>query len=548
MIHGFWLPLVYVKYYLMKINKPLRFLTKGSCFVLSALIVFSCSTRSELSNHIPKDANLVMALDVKSMSVKALDFKQMLSFENIRKAMGSLGSNDTTENSLENSGIDFLNKAYFFMKTNENGQYGAAIAGLSDAAKFETFVKESDSDLVVTEEGGYKFGVSEGDKMAVAWNASKAIVLFGGENPKETLSFLVNLKEEESLGAHSKTFGDLEGEAADVSLWVSFDGLEKMVPQYGVSGTGMDLTETFLTAGCNFEDGQIVIDSKYISNEEMSEKFAFVKPSVSSQVADQLPGKSVVSMLGFALDMDKVYAYLEQENLVETYGASSSQMTGLTVKEFLTMLTGDIAVTVNGMEMKDVKSMNWATGEEVMRREPEADYCAVLGIAEKERASQLLAKFAESGMLTKTDTYYSFQDKLFVIEKEGSLIITGTEATKQFALDGNGEKLSDELKSMLTDNATSFYVNPNNIPEEMFSSSPLVGSNIRTSEVEDVIFTGSTVKDNVTTSKIVIRFRQKNENSLVTLARISKKISEDWAKQVPAPTSLDAGEDVVLAP
>jgi hypothetical protein len=533
----------------MKIQKPLSVLVNGCYIFLSALAVFSCGSKSELSNHIPKDANVVMAFDVKSMSLKALDFKQMLSFENIREALGSLGTNDTTENSFENSGIDFLNKAYFFMKTNENGQYGAAVAALSDASKFETFIKNADSDLVVTQEGDFKFAVSEAEKMAVAWNATKAILLFGGDNPKETLSFLANLKDEESLGSQSKTFDDLENQAADISLWVSFEGLDKLVPQYGMANPGINLAETFLTAACNFEDGQIVIDSKYISNEEMSEKFAFVKPSVSEQVAGQLPGKSVVGMLGFALDMEMVYAYLEEQNLIEAYGASSSQMTGLTVKEFLTMLTGDIAVTVNGMEMKEVKSINWATGEEIMRKQPEPDYCAIFGIAEKERASQMLAKFAENGMLTKTDNYYSFQDKLFVIEKEGSLVLTGTAATKQFILDGTGEKLNDELKGMLTGNATSIYVNPNNVSEEVYAyGSPLVGSNIKNSEVEDILFTSSTVKDNVTDSKILIRFRAKDENSLVTLGRISKKISEEWARQAQPPAAFEPAAEVVSVP
>jgi hypothetical protein len=509
------------------VNSPLRALTHGIFVFLLVPLIFSCSNKSELANHIPKDANVVVAFDIKKMGLKSLKLEEIFTVDNIKKALGSLGEKDTTSN-FANSGIDFLNKAYFFMKTAENGQhYGAVIAALSDSKKFENFIKESAKDIKVKEEGGFKMASFEEGKNIICWNQNELILLYGGENPKEKILTLANLKKDESLISASKTFSELENESADISVWVNFESLEKLASQYSPATSGVSLKETFLAATCNFEDGQIVIDSKYTANKEMADKLNFVKGNVSPEVVNVLPGNSVIAMLGFALDMDKMFSYLEQEKVLDAYSASATQLTGLTVKEFFTMLSGDVGVTLNGVEMKEVKTVNWMTGEEVTNNVPEANYCAVIGVANKETVSKFLGHLETNGMLAKTDNYYSFQNKLFVIDNGSSLIITGTESTKQSALGGNAEKLNEELKSLLTSNATSVYLNLKNIPETVFSTAnPLVGSNIKNSEVEDIIITGSTVQNNVTSGKIVIRFKEKNENSLVTLTRISKKYAE----------------------
>jgi hypothetical protein len=509
------------------VNSPLRALTHGIFVFLLVSLIFSCSNKAELTNHIPKDANVVVSFDIKKMGLKSLKLEEIFTVDNIKKALGSLGEKDTTTK-FANSGIDFLNKAYFFMKTADNGQhYGAVIAALSDSKKFEDFIKESAKDIKVEQEGDFKLASFEQGKNIICWNQNELILLYGGENPKEKILALANLKKDESLLSTSKTFSELEGESADISFWVSFESLEKLASQYSPATSGVSLKETFLAATCNFEDGQIVINSKYTANKEMSDKLNFVKSNVSNDVIDQMPGNSVIAMLGFALDMDKMFSYLEREKVLEAYSATSTQFTGLTVKEFFAMLSGDIGVTLNGVEMKEVKTVNWMTGEEVTSNVPEANYCAVIGVADENIVSKFLDHLEKNGMLSKTDNYYSFQNKLFVIDNGSSLIITGTESTKESALGGNAEKLNDELKSLLTSNATSAYVNLKNIPETLFSNaSPLVGSNIKNSEVEDIILTGSTVQNNVTLGKIVIRFKEKNENSLVTLTRISKKYAE----------------------
>jgi hypothetical protein len=530
----------------MKISKfPLKIVMNGFFICLLAAVIFSCSSKSDLASHIPKDANFVAAFDMKSVGLKSMDFKEILTVDNIKKAFASLGNQDTTSNDLKNTGIDFLNKAYFFVQATDNSQYnGAIVAALSDAKKFEDFIKKNEN-AVVTDEGNYKVAsMPEQKGIIVAWNTNELIALFGDSVQKETILAIANQKEGESLASNSDSFKELEDKHTDVALWASFESFEKLIPPGTMPASNMNLKETFLTASCNFEDGQIVVDTKYYTNKEMAEKFAFIKQNVSNEVADALPGKSVIGMFGFALDMDKVYGYLEQEKLVEMYDPTSSQMTGLTLKEFLTMLTGDIAVTLNGIEMTDVKAMDWTTGQEVTRKQPQPDYCAVLGIANKEKATQLLGHLEQSGMLTKVNNYYTFQNKVFVVEKGSSIIITGTESMNQFALDGNGDKLDAKLVTMLTSNASSFYINPNNIPESVYAGNPIMASGMKDSQFEDLTITSSTVIDNVATGQMVIRFKEKGVNSLITLSRMSKKYGEAIQEAAVA-AKLQEGQQTV---
>jgi hypothetical protein len=523
---------------------PLRLISRAAFALLLAIGLLSCSKESKLATHIPKDANAVLAFDVKSMGLKSLDFKEILTFDNLKKAFSSKSESDSAANSLKDSGIDFMNKAYFFAKAGtENKTYGVAVIALSDAAKFETFLKKMIGDVTITEEGDYKLA-SPDEKTMIGWSKSDVLVLYGSENPKETLLSLANLKKEESLASNSDSFKALEKESADIACWVSFEDFQKLIPA-GVTPTTINLKETFLTATCNFENGQIVVDTKYTTNNETATKLNFIKANVSNDVSNALPGNSVIAMMGFAIDMEKTYNYLEQEKLLEVYGGMVTPLTGLTPKELFTMLSGDIAVTVNGMAMQDVQRMDMATGQIVTKQEPNPEYCVAIGITDKDKASQLLSHFAEGGMLTKNENFYSFQNKMFIVDKGTSLIITGTESIKQSMLDGKSEKLNGELSNLLSANASSMYVNFNNIPETFYNGdNASMKQSIQDTELEDITFTSSALSGNSTSGKLVVRFKEKGENSLITLGRVTKKFSEKMKTQAPVVATSVTPEEI----
>ncbi|WP_165824085.1 DUF4836 family protein [Pseudochryseolinea flava] len=534
----------------MQFAKNTRSLRHGLVILsLSALVLVSCSKENRLATHIPKDATGVLAFDVKSLAMKSLDFKELLSVEGVKKVFTDL--DDSVSTALRNSGIDYMNKAYIFGKIEgENSGYGAAIVALTDANKFEAFVKKASKDVVITKEGSYSLATIE-DKSIIGWSETELIVLVG-TNDKEKLMAIANLKKEESLIATSETFKDLEKQTADIAWWMNFEGFQNFIPQTGMPGSNFNLKETFMMATCNFEDGQVVVDTKYQGNDEMLKKFNFIKNNVSNDVAGAMPGKTVIGMAGFGLDMDALYQYLESEHLVEAMGAQAEQMLGLTPKEAFETFSGDIAATVNGVSMKEVKRLNWSTGEEYTAQEPEFDYYALIGIAKKENAVKILEQFVAQGMLTKTDNVYSFQDKVFIVEKGNAIAITGSSALKDFAVSGSGEKLNGELSGLLTSNASSMYVNFTNIPSTFYEgSNASLGEHIGNIAVEEIVATSSAVKDKTSTGKLVVKFKNKSENSLLTITKIAKKygdmIPTEPTFTEPAMDSTAVTEEPVVA-
>ena len=531
----------------MKIAKsPVQSTVYGMLIILFVLLLSSCGNKSELSNNIPKNASVVLAFDVKSMGLKSVDFKEMLSFDKIKKALGSIGEEkDTTKVSINDSGVDFLTKSYLFVSSQGATPYGGVIAALSDAKKFEDFIKKSDSEIVVTEEGKVKLANFAENKGMVAWTDTKVVVLFGTETAKETALSIINLKKEESLASVNDSFKESMKADADISAWMSFEDLMKMVPQYNSTMQTANLKETFMTGTCNFEDGEIVVEGKYTMNPEMAAKFNFYKASISNDVISVMPGKSLIGMFGFALDMEKIYTYLENEKLLDAYAPTVTQMTGLTVKELLTMFSGDFAMTVNGVEMKPVQKIDYTTGEMRTSNEPTPDYTAVMGLADKDKATKMLDQFVTAGFITKPGAYYTFQNKVFVILKGSALFVTGTESTRQAILDGKTDKLNSEVISLLSSNASSMYVNLLNVPSAAYSEG--IETRVKDSELEEIEFTGTTVSGTESKGKMIFKFKNKKENSLVTLSRVSKKFG-DLMKQARPPVMEEIPTDTVAAP
>lgn len=527
---------------------PLKSIYYGLCLIACATVFASCGDDSKLTRHIPKDAAGVLALDIKSLALKSLDFQEILKTENIKKMFQS--SDDSVSKVFRNAGIDFMDKGYMFAKGTEAGKgYGAAVVALSDAAAFETFVKKINTAAAVSEEGGIRTAELK-DGVVVAWNKTEAIFVIADQNGKETALTLANLKKEESVVGVA-TFAEVEKLDADISFWMNLDGIQSLVPQspYGPVTPQVNFKDSYVTATCNFEDGQIVIEGKTFANEEMAKTYNLLLPTVKTEIVQAVPGSSVIALAGFGIDMSALEKYLESQNLLQAYDPLVQQQTGLTAKEILAMFDGNFAISVNGVTMKEVPQVDYMTGEETLVQSPDFDYSVVIGIANKETANKLLTQFTEAGMLTKSDKYYAVGKEVFLVEKGDAFVVAHTEARRDATIEGKGEKLNADLSGLFAANAGAMYVNTNNIPAEFFTggNAPL-GMHLSNMLLEDITYTSSAMKDKVSTSRFVVRLKSKDENSLITITRIMKSYSESKPVfEYIVPSDSTVVEEVVSA-
>jgi len=519
--------------------------------VAGAFGIVSCDKKAELDpllNYIPNDAAGVLAVDVKSMAMKSVNFKDFFTLENMQKLFSGVGKNDSAANALTNSGIDLLSKMWFFGKGGDLAGYGGGICKLSDAAKFEAFLRETSPTLTYGTSGPFKLAVDEKKNLAIGWDNDKVIFTVSKSDVAEQFNHIANLSNTETLVANNKAFRDVMAQGGDVSVWLDMEKLQKFAPDNPSMPTpAINFKDCYISAVCHFEDGEIVINSAYAVNDEVARQVSFMNASIGDNVVGALPGgDGLIGLVGVGIDMKALYAYLEENQLTAGVGESVNQMTGLTMDELVGIFTGEFGATVNGVIMVDTEVYDWATGDVVTRKQPSIDYCAVVGIANNDNLKKILEKFTEQGMLMQGEGegHYTVQD-LSIVERDGLLLIAGKGASQAFITTGQGEGLNDELSGLLKKNASTMYVNFTHFPTELFEGNAMASKAFSNPEVEELIATSTPIEDNVSKGKIVLRFREKGVNSLVTLGRIAQEYRDELNGAVVAAAEAAQEQGVV---
>jgi hypothetical protein len=506
---------------------------------LLALAVLACGKKSENVKLIPKDAHAVVAIDVKSMGLKTMDFKKMFSMNFLKK---DKTSKDSLADKIKNSGVDLLQTAYLFGNVSlENSQgYYAGVFSLSDAGKFEEMLKKDSKDMAITSEGDLKIAAKEGEKSVMGWNKNTAIIIGMDSGStadiKAKLIALFSTKSEESLLETNQIFKDLQNEKSDMTVWMDFENLSKAAANLHPSAAGVKIKDSYMTATLNFENGQVVLDSKYYDNNEESKKYKEVfKDNVSADVISGVPGQTVIGMLSLAVDMKKLYTVLDSQQLLEEVKKNAEQSgIGLTADQLFDIFSGDFVASVNGVDMVDEKflpdpdtmlvSDPNSAPMILTRKVPSPDFAFTAGISNKENLTKILDFMVKNGMAVQKDNNYVFMDK-FTLTNKGNVAVLTTPSAFSDKVSASPEKLADDLSKTASDNSFSLYVNLSKVPAEAMSMAGLGQSYLEKSPIESISITGSKISQNISTGKIVIAMKKKDENSLVVLSQASDEMN-----------------------
>ncbi|MFL5728682.1 MAG: DUF4836 family protein, partial [Cytophagaceae bacterium] len=398
------------------------------------LMVVACGKKSEHVKLIPKDAHGVAAIDIKSMGMKTMDFKKIFSMNFLKSGKTS---KDSLADKIKNSGVDLLQTAYMFgnAKHESSKAYFATTFSLSDAGKFETALKNEMKDLAVSTEGEIQVAVKEGEKSIIGWNKTTAMILVMDEGStadlKAKLTALFATKPEESLLETNQIFKDLQNEKADINVWLDFENLGKAVSASGIHPSAADvkIKDSYMTAVLNFENGQVVIDSKYYDNNEESKKYKEVfKDNVSQDVVGNMPGQNIVGMIGLAVDMKKLYTVLDNQKLLEeTKKNAEGSGIGLTASQLFEIFSGDFSASVNGVEIVEEKYMDY-NGDSVSTSSPKPDFAFTAGISNKENLTKVLDFLVKQQMAVQKDNQYVIMDKFTITNKGNVAVLTSPAA------------------------------------------------------------------------------------------------------------------------
>lgn len=499
-------------------------LTKNTPFftlLFAVLVVLSSCGGDDHAKLIPKDANVVLTIDMGTLKSKTTDFSKVMKY-----LQGDL---DENAKKIMNSGIDISGKAYAFgvLTENETGNLGGTIFPIEDAAKFKSFVSEEMEEFQILQEGDWNYAYNENDmKTCLAWNdkVGSLINMSRGESIDATKAKVLEIlttSGDNSLAQTSETFKTSQKKGGDLGLWLDIGSVKDIAPkafrmsELETLNEEIDLSDTYASAQLNFEEGQVVFESQFIASEELKKLISgTIRSGVNGNVADEVPGEGALAFYGLAIDMPRLVEELKAKEL-DQFIDQTLGMAALSTDELPNILTGDILATVNGVNLKENR---WGG------KDPEPDFSVAIGIKDKKRIEEFMdfALHLDMG-LTQEDGYYSF-DQMKVFVRDNAVVVAGMSAFGDKVKAGEVGKFSSEHNSIVTSNGMSIVLDLSaGIPSALKENAGPFEKQI--AEFEKIEIT-SNLNSGDTEMKAVLTLKTKDENSISVLSRIGKEMEE----------------------
>ncbi len=450
---------------------------------LGLFLLASCNKTANLddaSKAIPKDAMSVTAINVPSLFQKA-DFESVKQMDFYKAMVDSAKTDNAAMADImrdpRKSGVDFTKNVYLVQNyslasATQNGGDMTALMSLSNAADFETMLKNSRKDAKIETKDGIKFITSspktetttlpEDDESrfsrvqnrgVVAWNDKMAIIGTYTEGGDFTKYF--KTKAEESISKNEQ-FGKLFGAKHDMYSYVSFDKLADD-PQ-AKAGAGMmnldpkSLKGNYATGYSDFENGQIVSKSDYQINGELRKQWGLMfKDNVKTDFSKYLKGND----LGFAMTM-----------ALDVKGIKEIINTNPQLKAALEMGKGDEAFSTDDI----FKAFD---GDMVVSAAPQSGdikWAGMMGFKLQDKAAMLkLVNYlvAQKALVSEGNDVYQFAGAADMLSSEyvekgklafvDDVVFVGDAATVNSLKTGGG--LNADVKDVLNKNILGMYAN-----------------------------------------------------------------------------------------
>ena len=333
----------------------------------------------------------------------------------------------------------------------------------------------------------------------------------------ETVKKILNQTEENSLLNKDEKFASSLKKDSDILFWVDLgkasDNLASVNNDFAMLNEELNLAGTYFEGNVDFDDGEIISESTFLGNEATKKITELFKKDVASKIVNSAAGENLVGAFSIGLDLEKIFTLLEEEGHTNALNQMIG-MTGMTVEDIEKTFTGDIVVSLNGIQSVTSE----ITGKE---RSAGADFTGVIGIKDKEKVTALIQMFgAMMGMQEEEEGKGIFTNGDMIIEvTDNKVKIAGTGPFAQKAIKEDAGSLGDA--GVVGDHPIDFYLDYTKLPEFMMAEMNLNSS--VTSEME-TINSSLTHKGANLSSKTVIKMKNKDKNSFSVLL---KKVMED---------------------
>lgn len=444
-----------------------------SALSLCLLLIFTaCNKAGKTGLLIPKDAGMVLHLNLSSLSSK-------LSWKEIQQtawyAEAQKQSTDSLAKKLladpSSSGIDMDGSLVMFMKRQGNKGYLAFEGNLKNVEQFKNTIHQAgEGKVTIGKEGHLNYALMENNENGVLYFNDKLFVFIADASDPKGISQnksipqwgapqsypLDSLKhfakttfslQGSSLLDNDKRFADLIAEKADIHYWINSGSLYggMMAGPLAMMKIGDVLADNITMGTASFESGRIVAEGRQFYGKKLADLFKkYGGKELSADVLARLPEGDVLAAFAMNYNPEGIKEFLKLLGVDGMANAALGQLgVNFTLDDFVNANAGELAFALTGFSIVEKPSaitIEGDNGPQVIPytdKKPEMKY--VFGVSVNDRASfqkliEAVQVLKSSGMSAlQTDStgarqMSKMQDKWFALgssEAEADAFLTG---------------------------------------------------------------------------------------------------------------------------
>ena len=486
--------------------------------LLFILIISVTSLQAQkLEQYIPKDATLIMSMDLGNLNSKiSFDkLKQYDFYQEMMKEMERELSNEDEKlqemmKSPEEFGIDIMKKSYLFLNTDDKGEpiTGGFVFNISDNKKFTKLVKET---VVPESKGGVmgqmgKFQTFTDKEGVLAWKKNIGLLIMGDNksvnegtarenNVTAFAKTVLNSTPAKSILSDARYLKATKGKKSDMRMWMDYEWvLDLQMQGNELSAMGMGgmvevmkemYKDTDYMVDLNFNDGAMVMDANLFSNNKTLDRMRkMMTGELNKDFFKYLPKQSMMGYFSMAMDTENFADGMFEmfDPMIKEMGMSRSQMedmalqtlTGMGLeldrKGLYELIKGDMVFAVTGMREFTIKKTQY--DEDFNQVEVEAkqmlpEFTAMMSYGKETEVMKLVNMAVGFGVLTKEGDAFKLAIPnndipmdMFLSMKDGVMFITNnTEIAVGKYANGlsKGDRITKDQQKMMNNHSGIFF-------------------------------------------------------------------------------------------
>ncbi len=405
----------------------MHFLSFRLCtFALACLLLAHCKAKKEPAIHIPANVNFAMVVDMKRVSSKAVEWKDIFSTQFLQNLTSEPSQNDLIGKILQ-SGLDYQKNIYLFGK-----EYLALSFSLKDSKAFEKILKKEYPDIDFKRNKTWEYAHLNAGTL-IMWQKNTAFFVIAPTfDEKKILKTAQNIAEtnpKKTLEKKNSAFQQILQQEADAIGWVNAQTLStdllKQIPNVKITLPTQLLCEeaTFYT---NFEQGEIKSVFKATFGDKALETCTkLLKPAIDTELIRNIPFEKPAILTGFSLNLTAIEDVLGNPALLSAFKSFLS-FSGSSWNELLASYTGDVVLAWDKMEL----------GTEPT----EQDLVVCIGTKDAPKMLEFIEGFGMFLKIKKKEGYTVLKSddygKWYIVGKDKTLYLTPSLAVKDAILAG----------------------------------------------------------------------------------------------------------------